>query len=155
MRFLARLIDSFLIGIVNAIISLIVVVGMLGLSRSGITGTGGGYASSAISGLIGAALSLAYFAVLESRTGQTLGKMLLKLRAEGPDGGPPSMEAALRRNFWVALGALSVVPFIGGVVGGLAEFVAIIVIMVTISQSPIRQGWHDRFAGGTRVMRIG
>jgi hypothetical protein len=26
---------------------------------------------------------------------------------------------------------------------------------VTISQSPIRQGWHDRFAGGTQVVKIG
>jgi uncharacterized RDD family membrane protein YckC len=156
MRFLARLIDGILLGVVNAIITLILVVGILGLSGGGAfdgMGMGGGYGYGAVNGVIGAAITLAYFALMESRTGQTVGKMLLKLRTEGPDGRPPSLEMALRRNFWVALGALSVVPVVGGLVGGLAELVIIIVIAVTISQSPVRQGWHDRFAGGSRVVR--
>lgn len=156
MRFLARLIDFILVGVVNAIITLIVVAGFLGLNSNGTLeglGAGGGYASGAISGVIGAAISLAYFALLESRTGQTLGKLLLRLRTEGPDGGPPSLEVALRRNFWVALGALSVVPIVGGLIGSIAELVIVIVIAVTISQSPVKQGWHDKLAGGSRVVR--
>ena len=111
--------------------------------------------TGAVTGLLEAAISLAYFALMESRTGQTVGKMLLKLRTEGPDGRPPSLEVAVRRNFWVALGALGVVPVVGGLIGGLAELVISIVIIVTISQSPIRQGWHDKFAGGTRVIKVG
>lgn len=156
MRFLARLIDFILVGVVNAIITLIVVAGFLGLNSNGTfegMGAGGGYASGALSGVIGAAISLAYFALLESRTGQTLGKLLLKLRTEGPDGGPPSLEVALRRNFWVALGALAVVPIVGGLIGSIAELVIVIVIAVTISQSPVKQGWHDKLAGGSRVVR--
>ena len=156
MRFLARLVDNILLGVVNAIITLIVVVGAFGLANTnnfGGVGVGGGYASGALSGVLGAALALAYFSLMESRTGQTLGKMLLGLRTEGPNGGPPTLEVALRRNFWVALGALAVVPIIGGLVGGLAELVIVIMIAVTIGQSPTRQGWHDRFAGGTRVVR--
>jgi uncharacterized RDD family membrane protein YckC len=156
-RFLARLIDFILVGVVNFIISLIVVVGALGLGSAGYGGMsmGGSYATGAVTGLLEAAISLAYFALMESRTGQTVGKMLLKLRTEGPDGRPPSLEVAVRRNFWVALGALGVVPVVGGLIGGLAELVISIVIIVTISQSPIRQGWHDKFAGGTRVIKVG
>jgi uncharacterized RDD family membrane protein YckC len=156
MRFLARLIDFILVGILNGIVSAVVVVSILGMHRSTYgMGMGEGYAAGAITGVIGAAINLAYFALMESRRGQTLGKMLLKLRTEGPDGNPPTTEVAVRRNFWVALGALAVVPAVGGLIGSLAELVIVIMIAVTISQSPIRQGWHDRFAGGTRVIKIG
>jgi uncharacterized RDD family membrane protein YckC len=154
-RFLARLIDFILVGVVNAVISAILVVGALGLGHGSYGySMGGTYATRAISGLIGAALSLGYFSLMESRTGQTVGKMLLKLRTEGPDGNPPSLDAAVRRNFWVALGALAVVPIIGGPIGSIAQLVIVIMIAVTIGQSPTREGWHDRLAG-TRVVKIG
>ena len=91
---------------------------------------------------------------MESRNGQTVGKMLLKLRTVGPGGGMPTTQEAFRRNFWVGLGVLAIIPF-GGVLGGLAELVIVIVIAVTISQSPTKQGWHDKLAGGTQVQKTG
>jgi len=157
-RFLARLIDFVLLFVVNAVVSLILVVGALGLDGGSFNDLayGGDYAYRAVNGVVQAAIALAYFALMEARTGQTVGKMLLGLRTEGSDGkGRPSLDAAVRRNFWVALGALAVVPFIGSFVGGLAQLVITVVIMVTITQSPSRQGWHDRLAGGTRVVRGG
>jgi hypothetical protein len=36
----------------------------------------------------------------------------------------------------------------------LAELAAAIYIAVTISQSPTNTGWHDTFAGGTRVVTV-
>lgn len=146
-----------LVGIVNGLITAILISAALGLDGGGFDGygSGGSYVGNALSAVIGAAVSLAYFALMESRTGQTLGKMLLRLRTEGPHGGAPSLEVAVRRNFWVALGALAVVPVVGPFVGGIAGLVITIIIMVTISQSPTRQGWHDAFAGGTRVVRSG
>jgi uncharacterized RDD family membrane protein YckC len=153
-RFLARVIDNILVGIVAAIISAIIAaIFSLGSMSSYGYNVGQAYAASAVSGVIGAALALAYFGLLESRLGQTVGKMALKLRTVGPDGNPPSLEEALRRNFWVALGALAIIPVIGGLIGALAELVIVIVIAVTIGSSPIKQGWHDRFAGGTRVVK--
>jgi uncharacterized RDD family membrane protein YckC len=151
-RFLARVIDNILVGIVSAIISAIVSA-IIGTSVGYGYSIGATYAASAASGIIGAAIALAYFALMESRKGQTLGKMALGLRTEGPDGNPPSLEVAIRRNFWVALGILAVVPFVGGLIGALAELVIVIVIAVTVSNSPTKQGWHDNFAGGTRVVR--
>jgi predicted PurR-regulated permease PerM len=44
---------------------------------------------------------------------------------------------------------LAVVPYLGP----LLAFVAYVVIAVTISGSPTKQGKHDELAGGTRVTR--
>lgn len=151
-RFLARVIDNILVGIVSAIISAIVGA-IIGTSVGYGYSIGASYAASAAGGIIGAVIALGYFALMESRKGQTVGKMALSLRTEGPDGNPPSLEVAIRRNFWVALGILAVVPFVGGLIGALAELVIVILIAVTVSNSPTKQGWHDGFAGGTRVVR--
>ena len=157
MRFLARLIDFILLGIVNGIIGAILIVGALGLNGGGSFGygTGSSFAAGAISAVISAAITLAYFTLMESRTGQTVGKMLLKLRTQGPDGQHPTTEEALRRNAWTAIGILGVIPVIGSVIGGLLSLAAVIYIAVTINSSPTKQGWHDGFAGGTQVIKIG
>ena len=153
-RFLARLIDGILVGIVNGILTGIIVVGMMDSSSSyGFAGTDN-YAASAVSAIISAALYLGYFTLMEARTGQTLGKMLLKLRTQGPGGGLPTTEQALKRNAWSGLGILGVIPVLG-FIGGLAELVIVIGIAVTIHNSPSKQGWHDTFAGGTQVVRTG
>jgi uncharacterized RDD family membrane protein YckC len=91
---------------------------------------------------------------MESGQGKTLGKMILRLQTRGPSGGKPTTEEAVRRNIWVAAGILAVVPVVGSWVGGLLELVAVISIIVTIAQSPTKQGWHDQFAGGTSVTRL-
>jgi uncharacterized RDD family membrane protein YckC len=157
MRFLARLIDFVLLAIVNGIIAAIVVVGAFGLSGGNGFGFGTGrtFAAGAVSSVITAVLYLGYFTLMESRNGQTIGKMLLKLRTQGPGGSTPTTQEALKRNAWVALGILGVIPIIGGIIGGLAELAIVIVIAVTINSSPTRQGWHDNFAGGTQVVKIG
>ena len=154
MRFLARLIDGILVGIVNAILTAIIVVAILGGSGGyGFSG-GGGFLANAVSAILTAGLYLGYFTLMESRNGQTLGKMLLKLQTRGPGGGTPTTEEALKRNAWSGLGILGIIPLLG-IIGGLAELAAVIAIAVTISSSPTKQGWHDTFAGGTQVIKIG
>jgi uncharacterized RDD family membrane protein YckC len=157
MRFLARLIDFILLGIVNSIIALIIVAGAFGLSGGNSYGFGSGhsYGASALSAVIASVLYLGYFTLMESRTGRTIGKMLLKLQTQGPDGSTPTTEQALKRNFWVALGILGVIPVVGGLIGSVAELAIVILIAVTIHSSPVREGWHDKLAGGTRVLKTG
>jgi uncharacterized RDD family membrane protein YckC len=157
MRFLARLIDFILLGIVNGIIIAIIVAGVFGLSGGSTYGFGPGtsFAASALAAVITSVLYLGYFTLMESRDGRTIGKMLLKLQTQGPGGSTPTTEQALKRNFWVALGILGVIPVIGGVIGSLAELAIVILIAVTIHNSPIREGWHDKLAGGTRVVKLG
>ncbi|MCL1693673.1 MAG: RDD family protein [Actinomycetia bacterium] len=130
-RAVARFIDSFLIGVV--IVYAIPIAGF----TEGFTTT-----------VLSVAVVMAYFTLMESYNGRTIGKMALGLRTVGPDGRNPSLEMAFRRNVWYLLGLF---PYIGGV----AEITAVIYIAVTISRSPTNTGWHDVFAPGTRVVPVG
>ncbi len=136
-RFLARLIDGIIVGIVVGII-----YGVLAASTSYWT-------TVFINGVAGAVLYTGYFAYMESNRGQTIGKQVMKLKTVGPDGqSNPSMNDALKRNIWNAFG---IVPCLGP----LAQLVSIIVIAVNINSDPQRQHFFDKFAGGTRVLKIG
>jgi uncharacterized RDD family membrane protein YckC len=153
LRFLARLLDGILLAVVQGVLVAGLIIGAIfgtgaGLGRGFGSGLVGGAAFSLatlVGSIIGAAISIGYFAFLESSRGQTIGKMLLRIRVEGPAGGNPTLEQAIRRNAWLAL---SIVPWIGG----LAQFGVAIYIAVTISQG---RAWHDAFAGGTRVVKAG
>lgn len=143
-RALARLIDFVLLAVVNAVLVGFLLVGaLLGLS--------GGFVSG-IGAVVGAVVNLAYFAGLESRLGQTIGKMVLKLRVTGPSRDLPTFEEAVRRNIWVAFSAAGIVPVIGGLVGSLAQLAAVVLIAIALADGKGRAAWHDRFAGGTRVV---
>ncbi|MEX2324910.1 MAG: RDD family protein [Nitriliruptoraceae bacterium] len=150
-RFLAKLIDGVLLAIVNTIIVSTLLVGSMmgagGTSRSGMNFIGGFSGTGFVAGVVSALIVVGYFVLMESSRGQTIGKMLLKLKVEGPAGGNPNMNVAIKRNAWMLL---SIVP----VVGGVAQFVVAIVIAITISNSATNTGWHDDFAGGTRVVKL-
>ncbi|MDT5180982.1 MAG: hypothetical protein QOJ95_5180, partial [Mycobacterium sp.] len=88
-----------------------------------------------------------YFVAFEVTKGWTPGKKLLGLSVRGPGGAPkPDLQQSAVRNVFTLL---PVVPFIGGLLG----VIAIIVIAVTISGSPTKQGKHDELAGGTQVVK--
>lgn len=147
-RFVARLIDGILLGIVSSVI-----IVPLAFSTAAVGGFGGSMGfnfrfsgAGFLLSVISAAIAIAYFTLMESSMGQTVGKMLMGLRTEGPSGGKPTTEQALKRNGWYAL---SVIPFLGG----LAQLAIAIYIAVTISNSANKVGWHDTFAGGTRVVK--
>ena len=154
-RFLARLIDGVLLAVVNFVLIGAVVVAAITGGDSGVAPNGEtSFAASAIYAILTTAITLGYFALLESKRGQTIGKMALKLQTQGPDGRHPTMQEALKRNAFLAIGLLGIIPFLG-FIASLATLAAYIAIAVTISSSPTRQGWHDNFAGGTRVVKIG
>lgn len=147
-RFLARLIDHVILTVVIFVIFIPLVIGAIFADVAGVGGlVGGGFSGgSIIAGIIGAALTIGYFAFMESSRGQTVGKMLLNLKTVGPDGNNPTMEEAVKRNGWYVL---AIIP----VIGGLAQLAVAIYIAVTISNSVANVGWHDEFAGGTRVLK--
>ena len=103
------------------------------------------------------AIEIAYFAFLESSRGQTIGKMAMKLKTVGPDGvSNPTMNQAVRRNAFYALNLLAIIPIFGSFLGSLAVLGAAIYIAVTINNDTAnRQGFHDHFAEGTRVIKAG
>lgn len=145
-RFVARLIDHIILWIVTLIIIVPLVIGAM-FSDLGSNPFFGGFGAGAIvSGIVVAAIYIGYFAFLESSRGQTVGKMLMKLRTVGPDGGNPTFEQAVKRNLWYALGIFPIL-------GGLAQLAAAVYIAVTVSNSPTNQGWHDEFAATTQVLK--
>ncbi|AOW93721.1 RDD family protein [Rhodococcus sp. WMMA185] len=136
----ARIIDTLIVGIPAGIVTV-----MLTLSLDS-------FLSGIVGGIVTAAAFLGYFVFLETTRGRTLGKQLLGLRVEGPDGGLPTQQQSLVRNSFYILSALGSLPIIG-LLFGLAELVVLIVILVTIGTSPTKQGKHDEIAGGTRVVK--
>lgn len=153
-RFLARLIDGVGFGVVYGI--LYAIFGSLFLH---------GYHHSLGEILLFAiflnvlwtALYIGYYAYFESTQGATFGKQLMKLKVVGPDGvSNPTMEQGVRRNAFEALNLLAIVPVIGTFFGPLLSLAAVIYIAVTINNDTVRRhGWHDEFAGGTTVLKIG
>jgi uncharacterized RDD family membrane protein YckC len=131
-RFLARLIDGIIVGIVG--FALVLAVGV----QSNIL----------VTGIFTGVLTFVYFVAFEVSQGWTPGKKLLGLSVRGPGGAakPDLAQSAIRNSFTL----LPVVPFVGGLLG----VIAIVVIAVTISSSPTKQGKHDELAGGTQVVKI-
>lgn len=149
-RAIARVIDHIIVGVIMMIAYFV----FLAIFATGITTSFGEYFIVwTLTGLVAAAIGLAYFAFLESNRGQTVGKMVMKLRTYGPDGvSNPTMEQALKRNAYVGLYALAIIPCIGWFIMPAAA----VYIAVTLNKDvPNHQGWHDRFAGGTQVKQIG
>lgn len=143
-RVVARLVDHVGLAFVTAMLFL-----PLGLGAA-VLGGAAGLLAGAASAVLSAALTVGYFTLLESRGGQTLGKRLLGLRVVDATGRAPAPAAALRRNAWTGLGILGVVPFVGGLLGGVATLVAAVTILLGLA-GDTRRGWHDTFAG-TRVV---
>jgi uncharacterized RDD family membrane protein YckC len=100
-----------------------------------------------VTGLFSGVMMFGYFVLLEVNYGASLGKKLLGLTVHGPGGAPkPDVkQSAIRNSFTL----LAVVPYIGH----LLAFVAYVIIAVTISTSPTKQGKHDELAGGTQVVK--
>lgn len=152
-RFVAKLIDGVILGVVYGII-----VGIVGGAI--ITGYRDGaelFVYLLIVSVLSTVVYLGYFAYLESSRGETIGKMVMKLKVYGPDGATnPTMEQAVKRNIWVAAGILGIVPVVGQLIGGLASIGAVILIVIGINGDPARrQHWFDKFAGGTQVVKVG
>jgi uncharacterized RDD family membrane protein YckC len=162
-RFLARLIDGVILGIVMGI--LFGILGAILISNAHYDSDGTFHSSSSllfyiVYGVVTTLLNVGYYTYMESSRGQTIGKIVMKLRTFGPDGASnPTTEQALRRNIFTAWPVAYIIPVAGiflGPLAGLAAFVGEIMIAVGINNDPVRrQAWHDKFAGGTQVMKIG
>ena len=90
-----------------------------------------------VTGLFSGLLTFIYFVAFEVTQGWTPGKKMLGLSVRGPGGAPKptAAQSAIRNAFTL----LSIIPYIGG----LLAVVAYVVIAVTISNSPTKQGKHD------------
>ncbi|MBU3751045.1 MAG: RDD family protein [Mycobacterium sp.] len=130
-RWGARIIDGLLVGVLSWLLAFLV----------------GSSSSILVTGLFTGVLMFGYFVAMEATQGYTLGKKLLGLSVRGAGGAAkPDFKQSAIRNAWTLL---PVIPYVGGLLG----IIAIIVIAVTISSSPTKQGKHDELAGGTQVVK--
>jgi uncharacterized RDD family membrane protein YckC len=118
-------------------IPLSIVMSLVGWGAGAVLNPGG--TQGQITSLLQSLLWFAYFVGLESSRGATLGKSIVGIEVQGPDGAPPSIERAMKRNAWMLLG---LIPWIGG----LLLLVAVIAIMITIASGSNMQGLHDEWA---------
>jgi uncharacterized RDD family membrane protein YckC len=137
-----------------------VIIGVFGIGSS-VPGsvdndpTGGGLLSI-VSTLVGAA----YF-ILSWSGGRraTLGQRVFKIQVGNAfDGRPLTSTQAFKR--WIGLGSvlglLAVIPSTSLYgVASLAELVGTVVLLISTSTSPTKQGLHDRFANSAVVRPIG
>ena len=130
-RFFARLIDGIIVGVVGSVVAITMDI----------------WSNIMVTGFFTGLLMFVYFVAFEVTQGWTPGKKLLGLDVRGPAGAskPDFRQSAIRNAFTL----LTIVPFIGGLLG----VIAIVVIAVTISGSPTKQGKHDELAGGTQVVK--
>lgn len=100
--------------------------------------------------LVVAFAQLAYFLLMESGTGTTVGKRLLGLRVVDRHGRPPDFGSAARRNSWVVLQPVAGPPsFIG--FAFLVWTGVVILIVFSVARHARHRGLHDRWADATVI----
>lgn len=131
-RFAARLLDVLLVFLPASLL-----LALAGLPPPTF-GLGGleAWTHSAVTAVLWAG----YYIVLEGTGRATLGKLMLNLRVARTDGQDANMAAAATRNLWLLFG---LIPWVGGVL----QFVAVVVIAVTIATDEHHRGKHDHLAG--------
>lgn len=141
-RLVARIIDGVIVGIPFGILYSIFVVGMIGSAefnpRTGEFEGGAGFVLTFfLSGLILAALYLAYETFMLSNRGATVGKQVMGLKVVSQVDGSnlPPAQALIRT---VVLWAPGIIPCVGGIVQILVD------LSLFFDNSGRRQGWQDK-----------
>ena len=141
-RAIAYIIDSIILVIG------IVIVGVI-LTTVGLAITS--FVGAIVLGIIGLALSAAYFVYTWTTMRATVGMRLLGMQVgNAGDGATLTQDQAIRR--WLAISAPSILAqalqplAIIGVLVSVAALGWLIYLIYTTAQSPTKQGWHDVFA---------
>lgn len=154
-RFGARVIDNLIIGLILLIPAFVLYLTFRTTVRLGYGYEVSvvGYGFYGVMALVIPAVALGYFVLLETKNGQTIGKKVVGLRVVGAQGAHPTLNESLIRNAWMGAYILWIIPTAGTILAGLVIFAAMVAIAVTINNSPTKQGLHDKYAGGTQVVK--
>lgn len=141
-RAIAYIIDAIILAVIIAVVAGIVV---------GIGFAAGGFISAVVIGIIGLAISAAYFIYTWTTMRATVGMKALGMQiGNAGDGKTLTTDQAIRR--WLALSAPSILAqafqpiAVIGLVLSIAAFAWFIYLVYSTAQSPTKQGWHDVFA---------
>jgi len=155
-RVIAYILDSILLFIIGLGTAVIVGGAMGGITTTTSSTTGAGvevnYGASIVVGLIGLAISAAYFIYMWSSQRATVGMKVLGLQIGTQDDGR-SISTMAAFNRWLIIGIPGILAqFTGylsaglGMILGLVGIIWLIALLVSIAQSPTKQGYHDRYA---------
>lgn len=97
-----------------------------------------------IAGLITLVIWYAYRVTMEVRTGQTLGKMALKIKVVDADGSLLTAGASFKRNSWYI--AVFLLSMFVGTIGSIVVLILMAVLGVMIARSPYRQHTFDQWS---------
>lgn len=148
-RFVAYLIDAFVVAIAGAIVASIVTGVILGRNVANESTT-----ASVLFTVTFVLVGFAYYVFFWTGGRRaTPGQKIFKIQVGNAfDGRPLTTTQAVKR--WVGLGwfltLFGIVPSLASM-ANLADFVWLIVLLVTTVQSPTKQGLHDRFANSAVV----
>lgn len=167
-RIIAYIIDAIIVGIVSAVVGAVLdgifgpSVKINGLNLNNIlsgnidTSIETNYVRVIIGAAVNLVISAAYFIYTWTSMRGTVGMKALGMQVGNfPDGKTLAQDQAIRR--WIALGGpfalvqvLNPLPALGGLIS-LAAFGYVIYLLYTTSQSPTKQGFHDKFANSVIV----
>jgi uncharacterized RDD family membrane protein YckC len=155
-RFAARFIDGVVFGVASMIVSSILFVLFVPLfAFSAYRGIAGPvfFLVYVVSWVVSGVLFAAYDYFLHARSGQTLGKMALRIRVATVDGRPLSQQVLLRRSaaypgVFALIGVLAGLSWSAGALGTLlAVGLSLADGIPVITDQRLHQALHDRFAG--------
>jgi uncharacterized RDD family membrane protein YckC len=142
-RLLAAIIDTVLLLAIN-----LPLMWSSGYLESVMGSAARGVQESWVTTLMWTAIGFAIFVVVQgvplARSGQTIGKKLLRIRIAHLDGSKPTLATLLAKRY-LPVNAINVVPFVGGLLG--------LINVLLIFRADRRCG-HDLVAG-TQVVKIG
>ncbi len=141
------LIDSIGLALIDFIIRAVVTVAFFAATEATnglpFLRTGVGFGGRVLLGLVGVAITLAYFGFMEANNGQTIGKKLVNIRAVKTDGTSLELGDAVKRRLPFVIGSLIPIPFLGRAIG----FAFILAVLITTAtDQPRNRGLHDKFA---------
>jgi len=142
-RFIAYMIDGFIIGAVFMLLMIVAVVAYFAGAMSGggaimgrMTGPGQMASLTLWMWVFSIFMDIAYFTYFHGSTGRTPGKMLLGLQVVSVDGTPISFGTAFLRS-----------------VGYLVSSLVFCLGYIWIAFDKKKQGWHDKIAGTVVIIR--
>jgi uncharacterized RDD family membrane protein YckC len=155
-RWVARLIDGIVFMVANLIVSSILfsaLVPIFAVSVYGVLAGAGLFLLYLVNWVVSGFLYGAYDHLMHARSGQTLGKMAMKIRVATVDGRPLSQQVLLRRSaaypgVFVLIGLLAGLSWSAATLGVLLAIgLSLADGIPIITDQRLHQALHDRFAG--------
>jgi uncharacterized RDD family membrane protein YckC len=149
-RFVAYLIDGFLLFIVAIVVAI-----AFGASAGAAFGRGVSTTVGLVAGLMVVVIDAAYFIGFWTTRRATLGQMVLNIQVGNAFDGKVLTLSQASIRWFLLTGLASVVQLILPALGILATLLWALVLLISTVSSPTKQGLHDRFAGSAVVRPVG